>query len=33
MREEGAGHLHQFVWIGIILLIILGMVVLFTLFK
>ncbi len=33
MREEGAGHLRQFVWVGIILLIILGMVVFFTLFK
>ncbi len=30
MREEGGGHLRQIVWIGVILLIILGMVVVFT---
>jgi HEAT repeat protein len=33
MHDEGAGHLRQIVWIGIILLIVLGLVVVFTYFK
>jgi HEAT repeat protein len=33
IRDEGAGHLRQVLWIGIILLVILGMVVVFTYFK
>jgi hypothetical protein len=33
IRDEGAGHLRQVLWIGIILLVILGLVVVFTYFK
>jgi HEAT repeat protein len=33
MREEGGGHLRQIMWIGIIVLVILGMVLIFNYFK
>ena len=33
IRDEGAGHLRQVLWIGIILLVVLGLVVVFTYYK